>query len=516
MVAAGLVAALACTWFAQAKPPAAAAPAAAPAAPAPFQPSQLLVPPFPIDARLGAALARAARGEFDEAAGDLAELAKSEAPADGAASPVTKERVERERARVVALAAARRELLERCVKEQRRLHFKRGEQNLSGTLVEADGGKLVLADAKGKRQELPLAALDAEELLKRMAELKLETGSAATRAFAARLAGRKNWAKGLEAAAADPDAAAQKGDAAGDAALLASGRAVLALEELGRAPPLQAGAAVDATLAAIKSLLADHGKEAVVVARRDALRALARAALALRFDAGGIGGAGLKGDVVVNDDGTVRLHYEFGNAAPLADWAATDALHPSWAGFEIKLPKGKWSRKIDEEALALVGEGCLRHRVEFATPVALDYEVQYTSPAEGLSTFSTLRAALCDDGAGTMVTNLDLTSIDSYRKGRRLLGSADPGTASAEVQTRVTHAVRLADDGKEALLRAAGRPEQRIAAPELASGGVALYWKSDSPIRVKALTIEGRIAPDGLAALREAAVARDLAALFGE
>jgi hypothetical protein len=511
MAAAGLLAAVAFAAFVQAKPP--AVPPAPPAAAAPFQPSQLLVPPFPFDARLGAALARAARGGIDEAAGDLAELAQALPPADG--SRVTKERIERDRTRLVALAAARRELLERCVKEQRKLHFKRGEQNLSGTLVEAAGGKLVLADAKGRRQELPLAALDPEELLKKMAEQKLETGSAATRAFAALLAGRKGWAKGLEAAA-DPEVAALKSDAPDCAALLATGRAVLALEELGRAPPLAAGAAVDATLAAIRTLLADHGKEAVVAARRDALRALARTALAIRFDAGGIGGAGLKGDILANDDGTVRLHYEFTNAALLADFTASDARHPSWAGFEIKLPKAKWSRKVDEEALALVGEGCLRHRVEFATPVSLDYEVQYTSPAEGLSAFSTLRAALCDDGSGTMVTNLDLTSIDSYRKGRRLLESADPGSASQEVQTRVTHAVRLSDDGKEALLRVAERPEQRIAAPDFASGGVALYWKSDSPIRLHALTIEGRVAPDGLAALREAAVARDLAALFGE
>jgi hypothetical protein len=76
--------------------------------------------------------------------------------------------------------------------------------------------------------------------------------------------------------------------------------------------------------------------------------------------------------------------------------------------------------------------------------------------------------------------------------------------------------VRLEDDGKEAKLLVADRPEQKIAAPPLERGGVALYWKSDAPVRLFKLTIEGRVAPDGLATLRAAAVARDFAALFGE
>ena len=489
--------------------------------PAPFAPVELLTPPFPLEARLGRALVHAAAGEFEAAAGELAELAKSDVPAGDAANGVTKERVERDRGRLVALAAARRELLDRCVREQRKLRFKRGEQNLTGTLVDANDERLLLADAKGKKQELPITALDPEELLKKMSEQHLETGGASTRAFAALLAGRKNWAKGLEGSG-EPDAAALasvaalKGDAPNYAALLATGRAVVAIEELARAPLPLPGPQVEATLTAISALVAEHRHDAVVVARREALRALARAAMTTRFDARGIAGAGLNGEVTAGDGGSVRIHYEFKTAAGLADFAPSDAQHPSWSAFEIKLPKAKWKQAIDEEFLTLIGQGCLRHRVLFATPVALEYHVQYSAPGEGLSTFATLRPAIVDDGEGTMVTNLDLTAIDAYRHGRRILESSDPGATSKEVKTRVTHSVRLEDDGKEARLTVSERPEQKIAAPDFASGSVALYWKSDSPVRLSGLTIEGRLAPDGLAALREAAVARDLAALFGE
>src|SRR5262245_7236658 len=127
--------------------------------PAPFAPSRLLEPPFPIDARLGLALARAAAGEVEAAAGELAGLPSSDAPAGDPSTGVTKERVERDRVRLVALAAARRELLDRCVKEQKKLRFKRGEQSVTGTLIEANDERLVLADAKGRKQELPVAAL---------------------------------------------------------------------------------------------------------------------------------------------------------------------------------------------------------------------------------------------------------------------------------------------------------------------------------------------------------------------
>ncbi len=472
------------------------------------KPSQLLEPPLPGDARLGIALVRAARGELEAAVASVAELAKA---GDGAG--VARDRLDREYARLVALAAARRVFLIRCVADQRKLRIEVDGKTVGGTATEITADGIVLASSNGKKQEVAFAALDPDELLKRMSELKLETDRAATRAYAALLAGRRNWSKGIEGSS-DPDAAALRVDAAELPALLATGAAGCAIEELARAPLPSDAAGADATLAAIASLLSKHGGQAIVVDRKALLRKLAAQALARRFDANGIAGAGLVGQVHPLGDGAVRLTYEFDAAAELDDFAPSDAAHPSWKTFKIERPPGEWSHVVEFGALQAVGQGSLRHLVEFEAPLRIQYEICYGAMNETLSPYASMRFSLCEDVRGSMVTNCDLMCIDLVDRPRGITRCSDPEGPDEQVDVETPYEVHLEHDGKVAKLKVADRPEHQIAAASTTRGTIALYWKSDAPNRLQRLVIEGRVAPDGLRKLRERAVGRGLAALF--
>jgi hypothetical protein len=489
-------AAFAALFFPQASPPAS------------FSPAQLLELPLPAEARLGVALERAARGDLAGAQTAVAELAEA------AETALPRDRLEREAARLAAFAAARTRFLERCLAEKRKLRLELDGKAVVGVVAEVAADRLTLADARGRPVEAPIAAVNPLLLLQKSGELGIELGDARTRAFAALLAGRAGWSKGLDAASAED--AALAADGAQDFGLIGAGAASAALLELARAPLPADAPAAERTLATLKTLLESHAKEAVVVARRDLLRQLARVALARRFDARGLEGAGLAAKVVALDGGRIRLVYEFADAKELDDFAATAQLHPSWDAFEILLPKEKWAHGVANDALRLVGRGCLRHRLTFDGPLHVEYRIQYGSVGAGLSGFATARIALADDGEGTMVTNLDLACVDAIDGRTRASACSDPAARRTPADPAQLYDVELDFDGATAELKVGGRPGQRLEAGLPARGDVAIYWKSDASIQIARLVIEGRLAPGGLALLREEFVAREARALFGE
>src|SRR5262249_17822011 len=165
----------------------------------------------------------------------------------------------------------------------------------AGVVKQVDEGDLVLLDAKGRDLRVALASLDCEQILRRAGEAKLETGTPAVRAYAALIAGRKNWAKGLGAA---PEGALLKNDGAGWPARLAKGEAAARLQKLAHQPlPANAPAAA-APLDELHALLVQKDAAEVVEPRRELLRKFAAACFARQFDAAGLAAAGLAGRVL--------------------------------------------------------------------------------------------------------------------------------------------------------------------------------------------------------------------------
>ena len=174
----------------------------------------------------------------------------------------------------------RLDFVEQWKKGTKKLQIDHDGRSTTGVLKDVEHGEIVLLDTKGREMHLALAALDCEQILRRSTEAKLEVGSATVRAYAALVAGRKNWERTL---AANPEGVAELRAAAADwSSLLAQGEAAARISRL-------AHASLPANDAQATALLADLGpllskREATPVAagvvepRRAALRRLASTA----------------------------------------------------------------------------------------------------------------------------------------------------------------------------------------------------------------------------------------------
>src|SRR5262249_15211832 len=155
-------------------------------------------------------------------------------------------------------------------------------------------GEVVLLDTKGREMRLALAALDAEQILRRCTEAKLEVGAALVRAYAALVAGRESWGRALAAGAGR---GALECDGAAWGPRLAQGEAAARVFRLAHAAPPVNDAQAAPLLADLEPLLAKGAQKEVatiVGPRRAALRKFASLCFGRRFDAVGIAGAGLK------------------------------------------------------------------------------------------------------------------------------------------------------------------------------------------------------------------------------
>ena len=179
----------------------------------------------------------------------------------------------------------------------------------------------------------------------------------------------------------------------------------------------------------------------------------------------------------------------------------------------IERPKEQWSHSVKGDALEIIGEGCLRHRVEFVPPVRVRYTVMYGEMDENLSKYSSVRMAVCDDTKGNMVTHLDLMALVVEERGG--MGRESPYSGESEVvEPDSPYDVLLENDGTNARLQVAGRPEHLLTAGRQPGGTVAIYWKTESPNQLLRFVIEGQVAPQGLASFRDPEVARELDRLF--
>src|SRR5262249_49332207 len=159
-------------------------------------------------------------------------------------------------------------------KGTKKLQIEHDGRSTTGTLKDVEGGEVVLLDTKGREMRLALAALDAEQILRRCTQGKLAGGAALVRAYAARPAGRRSRG-GARARAAEADGAALESDAADWSSLLAQGEAAARVFRLAHAAPPVNDAQAVPLLADLEPLLAKGAQKEVatiVGPRRAALR----------------------------------------------------------------------------------------------------------------------------------------------------------------------------------------------------------------------------------------------------
>jgi hypothetical protein len=490
--------------------PAGTKPGAAPAAPVVaskvldpnFRMESLLELPLPLDARIGMALLRAAGGDLEGARADC------EAAGGAGASDPMAARAGRDAARLAELAEAKRDLFDRCRTDRKKVKLELGSAVVAVSVQERDGETLVVADSKGKVSRVKLAAIGCDELLKKMSELKLETGSAAARAYAALLAGRKNWAKA--AAGATPEEQALREDGEKTAALLETGKAARRLTTLAALPLPQDGAAGESLFDVAKALLVEQRDEPIVIARSSLLRSAAAYALAPQFEARGLASAGVHGKVEPAGEGRVRVTWSFEKAEEAQDWApATFPANETWRD-KLKTDEKDAFVKVDGGAVKAHGRRYWGSKLQFSAPLTVEFTYLYEPPAGESDEypFSAFGVCFCDDGKGNRISTMDMAGIRIHA-GRDFAEDY----AAADYDFEIPYAVRVVHDGAKATLSCGEYPPRSIAAKGCTSGTLGLLFYTDTVLDLKELSVEGKLAPASLVPMRDAWLEQELGRL---
>lgn len=277
-----------------------------------------------VRARHGMALVRAASGHLGEAVQRLSDLVST------ATDESEKARLERDHARLVALAATRLAILEERRSSGKKLQFSLLDRKLSVGVRGLEGDWILLAENRQGIERLPLSDFSLELLSK---ELPSPAPTAWMKPYLLWLSGDPRAPKApLEGAAL----ADYRADAPELAQRLQLGRTGAELEALAdRGLPTEVNMAKDAC-DALEQMLTVHRGSPLLEARREALIGYARAIYALAFEPSRI--AELWGGTIEPlGEGKVRWTLDFEDPAQ----AATFTLRPNgWKDLRGRLSVG--------------------------------------------------------------------------------------------------------------------------------------------------------------------------------
>lgn len=292
---------------------------------------------------------------------------------------------------------------------------------------------------------------------------------------------------------------------------LATGRVALVLELLRSAGAPEDAAAAKVCLERVRSIWPAEAERPLVASRRDALEALARRALAFRFEDLGLESL-VHGDLQRAGEGRVRLRYDFRDRAQAQDFLEDSECLADHRDEVAPLA-------FPERATFAVGRGsisghgatALRHVLEFEAPLEVSYDV--TWEARSGQPVSALRflLGLCADGYGNAIMVEGLGHLTAYDKRAGYVQQAFVDASTIMVGDSYTFVVK--HDGETVSVSVDGRPVSRAKAGPLTRGGLFLWLQSDLDVTVRDLVIEGSVPASSLAAARQALVEAELVAL---
>lgn len=422
------------------------------------------------------------------------------------------ERAQRERGRIEAWVALRDAWLGELVVSGKKLSHTHAGKRLRLVVEGIEGGRLRVAENKGGLTELAVEELDPEALAQQIG--KTDLAEPWVRLYPYVLAQNTKWKRLLKDD--DPGSAALRADAEGDyPARLATGRAAFELEALAAVPTPTTRAQGEAVLARIDALRGELGEVALVVERTRALRSLAAEAHGARFDELGPGIA-LQGSLEALGDDRYRLHYEFDEAAELADWTPIDTYMKSYRRQLGDVEEGLQS-PFEVKSGKLRGRGglALRHVAEFAAPLTVSWKVTWDRPKKQLSGPSWFFVGMCDDAQYSFAWTGNIGDLEVWDD--REVVRAQPVDPEKERTLSLGKSYELSmhhdGAGEEARVRVERNGELRgeVPCPKLGSGAVFLYMQSCLRVQVNRLTIDGLLTEEGLGSLRTDWIERQLA-----
>lgn len=448
---------------------------------------------------LGLAIWEARLGD---ATGALARVAGLLNDAEGSFA----ERLALERSRLEAWRALRDQYLEGLVESGKRLTLLDGEKKVRVVVKRIEERVLYLAKNKSGWEQVPVCEIPAGDLAQQMARAGDGTLPAWSRMYGFIVAENDKWEKLLKDD--DPESAALRLDAEHDyPGRLRVGQCATMLNALAASPPTDSAMANDA-LEQIESLRALGAELEFVQARRAALRAQAATAYSLLFEESGPGSI-LKGEYTELGDGRARLHYGFDEEGELEDFIAlSDHMkfhRKRFSSLEEGFKNKFW---IKGGALRGEGEAALRLRLEFAAPMTVEYDLVVDRPqSEGAIPFYFF-LGIVDDGDYRFAWCSSMGDLEVWNTRsdvrQDLAGARDGIVLGQSYFLKITH------DGEKVSTE---RDREELANLECLSkeGSIFLWMHSGMRISVRRITIEGRLDPASVDALREAWVEEQLA-----
>ncbi len=460
-------------------------------------PSRLAPPLQDPELRLAMALALASGGA----------VSKASALLQAAVEPGGGGRLEQERARLAALAAAREAWLAGLADRKGKLKVE-----LDGVLTLAQiesysQGELTVA--RGKRTS---AAVQVEEIpIARLFEQIKDPPENAPRwivPYALLLGGSESWDQRL--AADDPEAQTLRTDAVDFPRLLHLGRAVGDLVALGSLELLPGGGLpaerAQETVERVARLVNDSSDLALVIDGRDDLRRLARLAQAALYDSKP-GFVALAGSSEWLDEGVLRVRYDFERAEEVDDFTLDTGYIPQWHASMTPVEKPAAQSYFIVKQGAFFGDGQLvyRHALRFGPGVRVEYELRYIPRPGDPIDVGVVMIGLADDGEGGFAAASefgDVYAIDpatGYNDKKLFAGERKLG-----INKIYKAEARLAPAGEGFRIEAwrDGEKRNELSTGPRTSGGLFLFVHSPRIVAVESMLIEGVPEAESLAALR--------------
>jgi hypothetical protein len=443
-----------------------------------FDPASLAPAPDSDEHRIAEALWLARSGN------ERAALTRLGAALELASTDDLRARIDRERARVAALSAAREAWLARVLAGDRcRLPVAGELRNVEVTALE--DGALRLTRPVGGVATVPLEALDAAVLALNLARKEFSALAPPWAVgYALLIAGDDGWRRALRGAEGASDVQA---DVDSILALVPIGRGygLLAALAAGGVPTTVNDA--QSVLERIAELRSDDAGRALMTARSDAVRQLALGALEVQLAAQGFA-ALLQGKAVQLDGGHIRVEYPFDSERELQDFTRPTSV----PGLPAKLDAATTVvTKVDAGELRLQGRVELRHVLALNPPCRLRIELVEPEFSEGSDDWKryTTIFSLLDDGAWTKAASCWNREYLEVRSGSFHF-SKSAGAGHFVHGSDCTIELRVLAEGRVEL-QIDGNPSVTCRCDTLGQGWTRIMTEAPAPLRVQRIELEG-------------------------
>jgi len=469
-----------------------------------FSPALLAPDPADVVSRHALALRKARAGDLESAVADLEDVTKA------GIDPEEKPRVARDLARLKELVKLRDGFFTYCRATGSRWTIQVEGKKLPVKVESVEGGFVQVSGPKAP-DKIPLASIPPAEIASQATE-KEQRGDAPawSRAYAYVLAEDAKWEKILkddseEAKALREDAKSWLPER------MKAGLAANAMTELSKKPLPSSSSEGEATLAAIKTILATYAESTLVKEKRAALHHLAEICADKVLEKSDLG-ALVRGKYTSLGEGRGKLVYDFQDPAQATDFVKTKEYLKPWREAQpIQVaPEDESDWAVKGGRFVGVGGACYRLPIEFSAPMSVKYRLRILDGPNKDASVVSFGVGICDDLKEDVILAMgfgDLLVRDTRGGGGQILRL--PTEFKSSLETPYDFEVK--HDGTMTRTTYDKKPGSEAPTPTFKSGDVLLWFHTNLPIAIERIEIEGKVSTSVSPEMKQAGIDRKLA-----